>query len=1548
MSMDAKEVKSCLKGALEAIRESDFKEALKHCKAVLAVDKENYNALVFMGKAAEGLQQPDQGLKAYRRAAENQPDQLLAWQGLASIVDKNPELMAPEEIITTYQKLLNMSSSDVKKQILYCHKLADLYIKINDTQKALQTLVELLELEKESEGRMSSYNSVINILSPMAPHLSKEHLDLYEEALTEILQSSVSLSPVDQTGFVEKLLLLTSQISVYKVPALAASLKEKFPLAPAPTEYILRHHLDSNIGNGSISSETCTTVKELMADLSKLKPDSNIILIAQGFTAFVEKQFDQALALLEAASVYDEVSGLYYLSRTYLELHKNSQCLGTSIKGLAKLNSKCLLCASCDHVMNMFKLVQAEALREISTPESQEQALTLLEELSEKIPLESFLIKAYIYLDQGELAEAEICVRYLPQEPVSVQTLNAMILMHKKDYVSALKILESIVNNDPTDFRATLKLGQLFWEMRLRTDIDNVKQKCFAYLLKAAKLDPNYYESFLYLGFYYKENQDDVKARKCFQKAYDLNHNSELAACALVDSLVQAGDDAQSLKILETTTSQAAAGCAKWAWLRLGLYQIKHENPSKAIMSLQSALRADPNDNHVWECLAEAYLQRGSLTAALKAFAKSSELDTNSLYSLYKIANIKHLLGSLSEAVEEYKEILKKSPNYIPVLKGVAESLIHLGKKNLDSCLDGLAQDHFEEAILYLTKAAGQRPDMSCLWKLLGDACTQVVSLASDTYSVPVKLLGKVTSDLEVRTVNKMELLKIGARCYSQAVKILPESGALWHDLSISLYHQSQLLLSLDSVAEGLQLLEKSCQAVKKALVLEPNNWRHWNALGVIACCSAEQKPALAQHCFIKSIECESSNVTAWTNLGVFYLANSEIQLAHNAFKAAQSIDPTYMACWVGQALIAEIVGHEEAMDLFRHTTELGFHLESAIGYGQWVLDVLGDVTKRETSFFHFCIQQMAALPAACDALTRYTCRIKTDPVALNMLGLLYEHQNLLQSAVNAFREAVKLLDIDDPLNHSVSVKLNLARLLCKQGKSEESVSLFKSCDLSSNVEQTCQLGLALFKCHQFSESYRVYKDALSMSEGTAYKSEICTALGMLAYIQGDTADAKAKLFDGFQTSAPSPHVLLAVSALGLLQQDMTLASAGQQELFNREDQTKFTRDITLLQLYTYLLEGHVDKAIEWLQELEQGKPELWPLWEGFVSYFAEQKDFSHLISVVDHLCQVYYGGSELTLKENTKPIHSQETLLGLVQLLHGHHHRQVRRKNALVTAQKAFHTNPGSRTSLMTLVCALHAEGAIGTALTGSKQMFRWEQSILGSLLDTGDLSEELEVWCLQLLVVCCIEAADEALLNLTLSRLEKKQSLAVEFLKSIKAFLSQEADVNPSGKLPLLVSCALSYQSQNFENATQILKHQSHDNNLLILRNLLERKIQMAYHGLKDQLNNAILSQSIDEAIETLKTNDIKSTIALVFEGLRAEGINDKRRAKHLFATALDHLDVDKEIGYCSSFIRQRLLANLADSAQDKSLRAALLDDARTKGDTTTLTMFDELVSK
>lgn len=47
---------------------------------VLKLEKNNYNAWVFIGLAAGELEQPDQAQAAYRKAAELEPEQLLAWQ----------------------------------------------------------------------------------------------------------------------------------------------------------------------------------------------------------------------------------------------------------------------------------------------------------------------------------------------------------------------------------------------------------------------------------------------------------------------------------------------------------------------------------------------------------------------------------------------------------------------------------------------------------------------------------------------------------------------------------------------------------------------------------------------------------------------------------------------------------------------------------------------------------------------------------------------------------------------------------------------------------------------------------------------------------------------------------------------------------------------------------------------------------------------------------------------------------------------------------------------------------------------------------------------------------------------------------------------------------------------------------------------------------------------------------------------------------------------------------------------------------------------------
>lgn len=85
--------------------------------------------------------------------------------------------------------------------------------------------------------------------------------------------------------------------------------------------------------------------------------------------------------------------------------------------------------------------------------------------------------------------------------------------------------------------------------------------------------------------------------------------------------------------------------------------------------SLQAALRADPEDWVCWECLGEAYLNRRSFTAALKAFGKAQQLHPSSIYSVYQAAAIKQTLGKFKEAVVEYLQITAQQ-DYVPALKG--------------------------------------------------------------------------------------------------------------------------------------------------------------------------------------------------------------------------------------------------------------------------------------------------------------------------------------------------------------------------------------------------------------------------------------------------------------------------------------------------------------------------------------------------------------------------------------------------------------------------------------------------------------------------------------------------------------------------------------------------------------------------------------------------------------------------------------------------------------------------------------------------------------
>ncbi|KAK3098545.1 hypothetical protein FSP39_020503 [Pinctada imbricata] len=848
---------------------------------------------------------------------------------------------------------------------------------------------------------------------------------------------------------------------------ICTKLHNDFPQLSAPLETLLILDMDSYICHVGTWPVADTGFIERLEILGSIDNDSGVLRVAKGVMSLIRRNFMAAREqLTHGCELRPElVCCQFYLTWTLHLLHRNFEAIDRAKCCLNLLcEKKRTLTVKSSHVEEGINLLLAKVYLEIGTVSALSTAMDHLKKLGTTDESLKTEVEGYILLQQGQVTEAQEKVASLG-EGTEKWALQGWVYYHDKQYQDATDSLIKAVEGKPERSNYGVMYSKALWEIWKQNRDTSIAQKCFSTLLKTAKQDPYHTEVFEMLGYFYRDIQKDrVRSRKCFEKSFDLDGSNERSGAALCDMLTDDGNEDEAFVLLKRVTSTASAGSSKWAWLRYGLHQMKHDSLSSAVSSLQSAVRADPNDSHVWECLAEAYLHRGSFTAALKAFTKVIELNPESLYSLYKIASIKQKLGTFKEAIEEYKVILEKSVNFVPALKGIGETYLLLANHQITNVRDNRAIDSCQEALMYLTRAASHRPDLSCLWKMMGDAATLCHSMDPSSFimMVPDKLLGKA-SEAEC-TVNLHQCLQIGARCYGKALDLLPQCASLWHDLGINLYYQSHVC-STDTRSD---ISQKSYSCLKQAVTLDPDNYRHWNAFGVTL--SSENlpnyNPKLAQHCFIKSIQAEQNNVVAWTNLATLYLKAGNVQLAHEAYKVSQSLEPSYVACWVGQAIIAETVGDQDAMDLFRHTTELGNHIESAIGYGHWVCAMLQDTSKHNTELYQYAVHHMKAIPAATDALSHYLDRKKTDATAYNLHGLLLEQQGLVRSAAEAWKKSLSLMESNGADDKQIQkVRINLARVLSKLGQYLEALSLYKKCSQDNfTALDVCYLGLLLHK----------------------------------------------------------------------------------------------------------------------------------------------------------------------------------------------------------------------------------------------------------------------------------------------------------------------------------------------------------------------------------------------------------------------------------------------------------------------------------------------------
>ncbi|XP_074239525.1 superkiller complex protein 3 isoform X2 [Saimiri boliviensis] len=1336
--MSSKEVKTALKSARDAIRNKEYKEALKHCKTVLKQEKNNYNAWVFIGVAAAELEQPDQAQGAYKKAAELEPDQLLAWQGLANLYEKCNHINAKDDLLGVYQKLLDLYESvDKQKWCDVCKKLVDLYYQEKKHLEVARTWHKLIKTRQEEGADNQELHQLWQKLTQFLAESTEDQNNETQQLLLTAFENALGLS--DKIPSEDHQILYRHFIqSLSKFPHETARLKKAcegminiYPTVQYPLEVLCLHLIES----GNLTDEGQQYCCRLVEMDSKSGPG----LIGLGIKALQDKKYEDAVRNLTEGLKESSLctTGWFHLAEAQVKIHRPKEAILSCHKALKIIDNRGASGGSL-YQRNLCLRLKAEALVKLSDYESSEEAIRTLDQVSDADNIPGLLVlKSLAYRNKGSLDEAaKIMEDLLSSYPdlAEVHALEALIHFTKKDYLQAEKCFQRALEKDTEVAEYHYQLGLTYWFMGEETRKD--KTKALTHFLKAARLDTYMGKVFRYLGHYYRDVMGDKnRARGCYRKAFELADTDAESGAAAVDLSVELEDMETALAILTTVTQKASAGTAKWAWLRRGLYYLKAGQHSQAVADLQAALRADPKDFNCWESLGEAYLSRGGYTTALKSFTKASELNPESTYSVFKVAAIQQILGKYKEAVAQYQVIIKKTEDYVPALKGLGECHLLMAKAALVDYLDGKAVDYIEKALEYFTCALQHRADVSCLWKLAGDACTCLYAVSPS--KVNVNVLGVLLGQKEGKQVlKKNELLHLGGRCYGRALKLMSTSNT-WCDLGINYYRQAQHLAETGSNVNDLkELLEKSLNCLKKAVRLDSNNHLYWNALGVVACYSGIGNYGLAQHCFIKSIQSE------------------QIQ-AHEAFKMAQSLDPSYLMCWIGQALIAETVGSYDTMDLFRHTTELNMHTEGALGYAYWVCTTLQDKSNRETELYQYNILQMNAIPAAQVVLNKYVERIQNYAPAFTMLGYLNEHLQLKKEAANAYQRAILLLQTaEDQNTYNVAVR-NYSRLLCSIGEYDKAIQAFKSTPLEE-LEDITGFALALFMKGLYKESSKAYERALSIVESEQDKAHILTALAITEYKQGKLDVAKTLLFKCSILKEPTTESLQALCALGLAMQDATLSKAALNELLKHIKHKDSNYQRCLLTSAIYALQGHsvaVQRQASKAVHSNPGDPALWSLLSRVVAQYAQRNAKGGVVAGnVAHILDSHHGKKALLYTT-------------VNQLAMGSSSAEDEKNIALKTIQKAALLSPGDPAIWAGLMAAYHADDKL--ALVNNTQPKRMDlylallSAVTAAIKDKKffeNYNQSLEKWSLSQAVTGLIDTG----------RISEAETLCTKYLKS------------------------------------------------------------------------------------------------------------------------------------------------------------------------------------
>ncbi|KAL8964168.1 MAG: hypothetical protein Q9183_004644, partial [Haloplaca sp. 2 TL-2023] len=724
---------------------------------------------------------------------------------------------------------------------------------------------------------------------------------------------------------------------------------------------VLRGYLGSEISAFPKSTAQDEEKEDEEAKSAPMTAEDRLLLMTDG----IEDSSTSVLA--------HRIMGEYYL---YLDEYesavdtarraKRQVLLDAQVSGLALTNNS-----------DAVSILLGTALVQYQAPRHHPEARSLFDTILARKPANSAALLGIglVLQENQEYANGiEFLERALKQNPdTKIKAEVAWCKVLQGNYSNGLSELEEclvdVASPDPRTkalkAQVLYRIGVCMWNMDESKASRKDRSKAYARFVSSLQLDMALAPAYTSLGIYYADYaKDRARARKCFQKAFELSSAEVIAAERLARSFAKTSEwdlvEVVAQRVVESGRLRPSPGSKKkgisWPFAALGIVQLSRQDYPKSIVSFQSALRLTPKDYYSWVGLGESYHNSGRYIAATRAFGQAQKLEPelepeavgDAWFSKYMLANVHRELGDYDIAIAGYKEVLSFRDREYGVSIASLQTMIEDAWHNIDLGFFGRAVNSVRQALGIAQDIATWSSDAFNLWKSIGDLCSVYTYIQSSVELLPAqdihKLLGNdfdleaygllaesdgvdwATFESSAMGEDAGSILKYCChaallahkRAISCCAHDLHARAVAWFNLGWS-EHRAYICRTNEDAP--LKHLKAAVQCFKKSIEMESGNADFWNALGVV---TTQLNPRVAQHAFVRSLFLNEKSAQVWTNLGIFYLAEGDIQLANDAFARAQSVDPDHAQAWLGQGLLAAQLGEAgEARNLFTHSFEI-------------------------------------------------------------------------------------------------------------------------------------------------------------------------------------------------------------------------------------------------------------------------------------------------------------------------------------------------------------------------------------------------------------------------------------------------------------------------------------------------------------------------------------------------------------------------------------------------------------------------------------------------